>query len=66
MGRTNIVLDDRLVREGLRRFKCRSKRELVHLALAELLRRGRRQDLLSLRGQVTWEGDLGEFRRLRS
>ena len=65
MGRTNIVLDDRLIREGLRRFRCRSKRELVHLALTELLRRGRRQDLLSLRGQVKWEGDLAGLRRLR-
>jgi Arc/MetJ family transcription regulator len=65
MGRTNIVLDDRLVREGLRRFRCRSKRELVHLALSELLKRARRRDLLSLRGQVTWEGDLTELRRLR-
>ena len=65
MGRTNIVLDDRLVREGLRRFKCRSKRELVHLALTELLKRARRQDLLSLRGQVKWDGDLAELRRSR-
>jgi len=65
MGRTNIVLDDRLIREGLRRFRCRSKRELVHLALTELLKRGRRQDLLSLRGQVKWEGDLAGRRRLR-
>ena len=65
MGRTNIVLDDRLVREGLRRFKCRSKRELVELALTELLKNGRRRDLLSLRGKVTWDGDLVELRRLR-
>src|SRR5213593_2659852 len=65
MGRTNIVLDDRLVREGLRRFKCRSKRDLVHLALTELLKSARRRDLLSLRGQVKWEGDLAELRRLR-
>jgi len=65
MGRTTIVLDDRLIREGLRRFRCRSKRELVHLALTELLKRGRRQDLLSLRGQVKWEGDLAGLRRLR-
>ena len=57
MGRTNIVLDDRLVREALRRFGCRSKRELVHLALVELLKSARRRDLLSLRGQVKWEGD---------
>src|SRR6185295_9998316 len=45
MGRTNIVLDDRLVREALRRFGCRSKRELVHLALVELLKSARRRDL---------------------
>ena len=65
MGKTNIVLDDRLIREGLRRFRCRSKRELIHLALTELLKGARRRDLLSLRGQVKWDGDLAELRRLR-
>ena len=65
MARTNIVLDDRLVREGLRRFGCRSKRELVHLALSELLKSARRRDILLLRGHVKWDGDLGELRRLR-
>jgi Arc/MetJ family transcription regulator len=65
MARICIVLDDKLVREGLRRFKCRSKRELVHLALTELLKSARRRELLSLRGQVKWEGDLGEMRSLR-
>ena len=65
MGRTNIVLDDRLVREGLRRFGCRSKRELVHLALTELLKSAHRRELLALRGHVTWEGDRAELRRLR-
>jgi Arc/MetJ family transcription regulator len=65
MGRTNIVLDDRLVREGMRLFKCRSKRELVHLALAELVKSARRRETLGLRGQVQWEGDLAELRRLR-
>ena len=65
MARTNLVLDDRLVREGLRRFGCRSKRELVHLALSELLKSARRRDILLLRGHVKWEGDLGELRRLR-
>ena len=65
MARTNIVLDDRLLQEGFRRFKCRSKRELVHLALTEMMKRARRRDLLSLRGQVKWEGDLVELRRLR-
>jgi Arc/MetJ family transcription regulator len=65
MGRTNIVLDDDLVREGMRRFKCRSKRDLVNLALTELLKSAQRRDVLALRGQVKWEGDLAELRRLR-
>jgi len=65
MGRTNIVLDDKLVREGLRRFKCRSKRELVHLALTELINSSRRKDILALQGKVKWEGDLDEMRRSR-
>ena len=66
MARTNIVLDDRLVREGLRRFKCRSKRDLVHLALTELVKSSQQRDLLSLRGQVKWDGDLAALRHLRA
>ena len=65
MARTNIDLDDRLVREGLRKFKCRSKRELIHLALEELLKSAKRKEILALRGQVKWEGDLEELRRSR-
>lgn len=56
MARTNIDIDDRLVSQGLRIFKCKSKRELVHLALTELLREAKRKEILKLRGQVKWEG----------
>jgi len=65
MARTNIDLDNRLVAEGLRIFKCKSKRELVDLALKELLKSARRKEILKLRGQVKWEGDLDELRRSR-
>jgi len=65
MARTNIELDDRLVREGLKVFKCRSKRELVHLALTELLKGAKRKEILKLRGQVKWEADLEELRQSR-
>lgn len=65
MARTNIELDDRLVREGLRIYKCKSKRELVHLALRELLKAAKRREILTLRGQVKWEADLATLRRSR-
>ncbi|MBI4237859.1 MAG: type II toxin-antitoxin system VapB family antitoxin [Deltaproteobacteria bacterium] len=65
MGRTNIVLDDRLVAEGMRRSGLRTKRELVHLALEQFLRRQRLKALLSLRGKVAWVGNLRQMRRGR-
>lgn len=65
MGRTNIDLDDRLVEEGMRAFKCRSKKELIHLALRELLKRENRKEILKLRGKLKWEGDLEDMRRSR-
>lgn len=65
MARTNIDLDDRLVEEGLRVFKCKTKKELIHLALRELLKTEKRKEILKLRGQLQWEGDLEEMRRSR-
>jgi Arc/MetJ family transcription regulator len=65
MSRTNIDLDERLVRQGLKIFNCKSKRELVHLALKELLKGAKRKENLELRGKVKWEGDLEELRRSR-
>jgi Arc/MetJ family transcription regulator len=65
MARTNIDLDDRLVEEGLRVFQCKTKKELIHLALQELLKTEKRKEILKLRGQLQWEGDLEEMRRPR-
>jgi Arc/MetJ family transcription regulator len=65
MARTNIDLDDRLVEEGLRVFQCKTKKELIHLALQELLKTEKRKEILKLRGRLQWEGDLEEMRRSR-
>ena len=65
MARTNIELDERLIKAGMRVFQCRSKRQLVHLALSELLKGAKRREILQLRGQVKWEADLEELRRGR-
>jgi Arc/MetJ family transcription regulator len=65
MSRTNIDLEDKLVKEGMRVFKCKTKKELVHLALQELLKREKRKEILQLRGKVQWEGNLEELRKAR-
>jgi len=60
--RTNIEIDDRLMRDTLKVTGLRTKREVVELALRELLRLRRQTDLKKLRGKFHWEGDLEKMR----
>jgi len=48
--RTNIVLDDKLVREAMKIANVKTKREAVHIALARFVRSGRQRRLLELYG----------------
>ena len=50
--RTNIVLDDKLVKEAFRFSRARTKKDLVHEALRELIRVRSRKSLLDLRGRI--------------
>lgn len=63
--RTNIVLDSRLVKAGLKATGLKTRRELVDFALRELLRHEQQKKLLDLKGKVEWEGDLDEMRQAR-
>ena len=49
--RTNIVLDDRLVKEAMRLSKARTKREAVDRALRDFVSRGKQRDILALIGE---------------
>lgn len=49
--RTNIVLDDRLIRQAMRLTRSRTKREVVERALRELVARRKQAALRSLRGR---------------
>jgi len=66
--RTNIVLDDELVHEAVRLTGIATKRELVDVALRELVRNRRKKDLFDLAGKVQFsEGfDHRQARTLRS
>ena len=55
--RTNIVLDDDLVEEAFSLTGARTKRELVKLALEELIRRRRKPDLTELAGRIRLRED---------
>ena len=62
MQRTNIVLDEELVAEGLELSRAKSIRDLVDRSLRELVARLKRQQILALRGCNRWKGDLGAMR----
>ena len=62
MSRTNVELDDTLVKEGLRVTRLRTKKDLVNYALEELIKKARRKRILKLEGKVLWEGDLRRMR----
>jgi Arc/MetJ family transcription regulator len=61
--RANIVLDDDLVAEAMRRTGIKTKRAVVEEALGTLIRLKRQEDILALRGGLPWEGDLDTMRR---
>lgn len=66
MKRTNIVLNQKLVREGMKSTGLKTRRALVEHALQELVRRERQTGLLALKGNVRWQGDLGAMRKIRT
>lgn len=55
--RTNVDLDEALVEEAFRLTHVRTKKELLHLALEELIRSCKRKNLLDLSGQVQFRDD---------
>jgi Arc/MetJ family transcription regulator len=60
--RTNIVIDDKLMRDTLRATGVKTKREVVELGLRTLLNLRKQQDIRRLRGKVDWQGDLEAMR----
>ncbi len=60
--RTNIEIDDDVLREAQNVAGTKTKRETVDYALREVAARQKRLDILKLRGKIAWEGDLDEMR----
>lgn len=62
MSRTNIELDDTLVEMAMRRYGLKTKREVVQLALENLVGGVMsKQQALAMEGSG-WHGDLDEIR----
>ena len=63
--RTNIEIDDELMKEAQRLSGLKTKRAVIDAALRMFVRVKRQTDVLSLPGKVRWEGNLDEMREGR-
>jgi Arc/MetJ family transcription regulator len=60
--RTNVVIDDKLMRDTLRVTGLKTKREAVDEALRTLLRLRKQAEIRRFRGKLDWQGDLNAMR----
>lgn len=64
--RTNIEIDDDLIRQAMRHTGARTKRATVEAGLRLLLETHAQTRIRRHRGKVQWSGDLDDSRRSRN
>ncbi len=60
--RTNIVIDDKLMRDALRATGLKTKRAAVEEGLRTLVRLSKQGEIRRLRGKLDWQGNLHAMR----
>ena len=61
--RMNIFVDDVLLEGAMRATGAKTKREVVELGLAALVRLKEQEEIRGLRGKLRWTGELDKIRR---
>lgn len=64
--RTNVEIDDNLMAEALRLTKISTKKQVIEIALKELINKSLRETLRQMRGKVDWDGNLDEMRTVEA
>jgi len=62
--RTNIVLNEELVKEAMMLSHSNTKKEVIDLALQSFVASLKRKNMKSLFGKVKWDGDLNKMREI--
>ena len=60
--RTNIDIDDQLMRRAMRSSGARTKKATVEAGLRLLVETHAQRSMTRLRGKVRWQGDLNQSR----
>jgi len=61
--RTNIVIDEDLMKEAMTLSRLKTKKAVVESGLKLLVQIKKQEQLKSLRGKLKWIGDLDAMRR---
>lgn len=56
--RTNIVIDDAIMKEAMMLSKIKTKKVVVEVGLKLLVQIKEQEQIKSLRGKLKWDGDL--------
>ncbi len=65
MSRTNIEIDDTLIRKARKLTRLKTKREIVNRSLELLVDTETRKGILQYFGSCIWKGDVKRTRRNR-
>ena len=60
MAHTNIDLDEKLLTQAMELTRAKTKKEVIHLGLRELIRLARLRGVREHRGKFHWRGDLAK------
>jgi Arc/MetJ family transcription regulator len=63
--RTNIELDDALVKKAMDLTKIPTRKALINKALEELVKSNTRKGMLKFINSGIWEGDIEKMREMR-
>lgn len=58
--RTNIEIDDNLMRDALNSTGLKTKKEAVELGLKTLVRLKRQENIKQYKGKLNWDADLND------
>jgi len=61
--RTNVVIDDDLMKSAIRLSGLKTKKDAIEEGLKLLVQRSRQAKTREFRGKLKWHGDLDKMRR---
>ena len=63
--RTNIDIDDKLMKQAMKAANAATKKATVETALRQMVQLKKQEGIRALFGKVQWDGDLGALREGR-